>query len=391
MNIHEHQAKELLRQYNINTPKGFAISDVGQLDGINFEKDKFYIAKVQIHAGARNKAGGVQKISSKQEAIAFCKKFLGKRIVTPQTSKEGKIVSAIYIEEALIDTSELYLSIFADRNKQCNVIITSKEGGIDIQEVFNKTASNTIYLDPLLGYATFYAKKAIQGLNFSKEQANNFIVLLDNIYKLFKNIDAELIEINPLSVINDDFFALDAKIIIDDNALFRQDKILSYRDILQEEPLEYQASQNNLNYVKLDGNIAILVNGAGLAMTCVDTIEDFGGSCANFLDIKGSATKESILKALEIICQDSKVRVIFINIVGGIVRCEYLANALVDFYNAYKVDLPIVIRLEGANKQEAFNIIEDFNKNNIYLVKNLKEGIDKAIFLAGRHNEHLNQ
>lgn len=391
MNIHEYQAKELLRQYNINTPRGFAISDVGQLDSINFEKDKFYIAKVQIHAGARNKAGGVQKISSKQEAIAFCKKFLGKRIVTDQTPKEGKIVSAIYIEEALTGSSELYLSIFADRNRQCNVIITSKEGGIDIQEVFNKSASNTICLNPLLGYATFYAKKAMHGLNFSKGQAGNFILLLDNIYKLFKDIDAELIEINPLSVINDDFFALDAKIIIDDNALFRQDKMLSYRDILQEEPLEYQASQNNLNYVKLDGNIAILVNGAGLAMACVDTIEDFGGRCANFLDIKGSATKESIFKALEIICQDNRVRVIFINIVGGIVRCEYLANALVDFYNTYKVNLPIVIRLEGANKQEAFNILEDFNKNNIFLVKNLKEGIEKAIFLADRHNEHFNQ
>jgi succinyl-CoA synthetase beta subunit len=171
--------------------------------------------------------------------------------------------------------------------------------------------------------------------------------------------------------------------VIDDNALFRQDKILSYRDILQEDPLEYQASQNNLNYVKLDGNIAMVVNGAGLAMACLDTIEDYGGKCANFLDIKGSATKESITKALEIIYQDSRVKVVFVNIVGGIVKCDIVATSLMDFCDTYNFSLPIVVRLEGTNKNEALDMLSTFKNRNITLVKSLKEGIEKAILLAG--------
>ncbi|OSS41355.1 Succinyl-CoA ligase [ADP-forming] beta chain [Desulfurella amilsii] len=383
MNIHEYQAKKLLKHYSINIPKGFIVTDAKQLDNIFFEKDKSYIAKVQIHAGARNKAGGVQKISTKQEAIGFCQKFLGRRIVTPQTPKGGKVVSAIYIEEALNGNQELYLSIFADKNKQCNIALASKEGGIDIQDAFKKSTSNIVCIDPLLGFAQFYAKKALCAFNFKKEQANKFITLLSNLFRLYKDIDAELVEINPLIDTGYDFFALDAKIVIDDNALFRQDEVLSYRDILQEEPLEYQASQNNLNYVKLDGNIAMVVNGAGLAMACLDTIEDYGGKCANFLDIKGSATKESIIKALEIIYQDSRVKVVFVNIIGGIVRCDIVANALLDFCDTYNFSLPIVARLEGANKNEAIDMLSTFKKGNIAIVKTLKEGIEKVILSAG--------
>lgn len=383
MNIHEYQAKELLKRYGINIPRGFVVTDTKQLENCVFELGKTYVAKVQIHAGSRNKAGGVQKISSKKEAIAFCQKFLGKRLITPQTPKEGKIVSAIYIEEALYGKKELYLGIFTDKNKQCNVILASKEGGVDIQEVFKQSTSNIVCIDPLLGFAPFYAKKALCAFDFENEQKNRFISLLQNLFTLYKDIDAELIEINPLIYADYDFFALDAKIIIDDNALFRQEKVLSYRDILQEEPLEYQASQNNLNYVKLDGNIAMVVNGAGLAMACLDTIEDFGGKCANFLDIKGSATKESITKALEIIYQDSKVKAVFVNIIGGIVRCDMVANSLMDFCNIYNFNLPIVVRLEGANKNEAINLLTTFKKGNITIVKTLKEGIQKVILLAG--------
>lgn len=382
MNIHEYQAKELLKRYSINVPKGFIVTDVKQIESYAFEQGKTYIAKVQIHAGARNKSGGVQKISSKQEAIGFCQKFLGKRLITPQTTKEGKIVSAVYIEEALYGKKELYLGIFADKNKQCNVILASKEGGVDIQEVFRQSTNNIVCIDSLLGFASFYAKKALCDFNFGKDQANKFIQLLSNLFALYKDIDAELIEINPLIDTGDDFFALDAKIVIDDNALFRQDKILSYRDILQEDPLEYQASQNNLNYVKLDGNIAMVVNGAGLAMACLDTIEDYGGKCANFLDIKGSATKESITKALEIIYQDSRVKVVFVNIIGGIVKCDIVATSLMDFCDTYNFSLPIVVRLEGTNKNEALDMLSTFKNGNITLVKSLKEGIEKAILLA---------
>ncbi|HHS48320.1 MAG TPA: ADP-forming succinate--CoA ligase subunit beta [Desulfurella acetivorans] len=382
MNIHEYQAKELLKRYSINVPKGFVITDTKQIESYTFEKDKTYIAKVQIHAGARNKVGGVQKISSKKEAIEFCQKFLGKRLTTPQTPKEGKIVSAVYIEEALYGKKELYLSIFADKNKQCNVILASKEGGVDIGEVFRQSTSNIVCIDPLLSFAQFYAKKALCSFNFEKDQANKFITLLSNLFALYKDIDAELVEINPLIDTGDDFFALDAKIVTDDNALYRQDEILLYRDILQEEPLEYQASQNNLNYVKLDGNIAMVVNGAGLAMACLDTIEDYGGKCANFLDIKGSATKESITKALEIIYQDNRVKVVFVNIIGGIVKCDIVANSIMDFCDTYNFNLPIIARLEGANKNEAIEMLSTFKNGNITLVKNLKEGIEKAILLS---------
>ncbi|WP_291492589.1 ADP-forming succinate--CoA ligase subunit beta [Desulfurella sp.] len=386
MNIHEYQAKELLVRYGVNIPKGFVVTNTKQIDSIPFETGKTYIAKVQVHAGARNKAGGIQKIYNKQEAISFCKKFLGKRIITPQTPKEGKIVSAVYIEEALLGNQELYVSIFADRNNQCNTILVSKEGGIDIQETFKVSKSNTVCIDPLLGFSKFYAKKATCAFNFEKDKANNFVVLISKLFMLYKDIDAELLEINPLLDTGSDFFALDAKIVIDDNALFRQEKILSYTDILQQEPLEFQASQNNLNYVRLDGNIAMVVNGAGLAMACLDTIEDFGGKCANFLDIKGSATKESIFKALEIIHQDTRVKVIFVNIIGGIVRCDIVAQALVDFCNAYSFNLPIVARLEGANKKEAIDILNAYKKSNISMAKNLREGIEKTILLAGEKN-----
>ena len=363
MDIHEHQAKELLRDYNIPTPNGKAVFSVE--DALLAAKElpgPVYVVKAQIHAGGRGKAGGVKVVNDLEAVKNAAETILGQKLITPQTSSEGKLVQRLYIEDGCDIDSEYYFSMVIDRVSSRVSIIASTEGGMDIEKVAEENPEKILSfnIDPTIGFQPFHSRLIANNLNLSGtsfKQAGNFF---SQLYKLFTESDASLLEINPLVLTSENsLIALDAKMSFDNNALYRHPKIMALRDETEEDPAEILASKYDLAYIKLDGTIGCLVNGAGLAMATMDIIKLKGSSPANFLDVGGSATKEKVTEAFKIILSDEAVKGILVNIFGGIMRCDIIAEGVVAAAKALSLTKPLVVRLAGTNVEEGKKILSD--------------------------------
>ena len=385
MNLHEYQGKFLFAQYNLPVSKGKVISNADEAaNACNEIGGKKWVVKAQVHAGGRGKSGGVELIDSPESATKFAEKWLGQRLVTYQTDKNGQPVNSILIEECTNISKELYLSMVIDRESQKIVVIGSSEGGVDIESVAKNHPEKIIYVgfDIDDNNITNKAIKIANVLNLNGKQIKQFIEMIKNLTNLFIEKDLSLLEINPL-VINDkdELHCLDAKLNIDSNALFRQPDLLEMHDQSQDDPSEAEAAKHDLSYVSLDGNIGCMVNGAGLAMGTMDTIKFFGGNPANFLDVGGTATQERVSKAFKIILKDPNVKVVLVNIFGGIVRCDLIAEGIIAAVNEIEVKVPIVVRLEGNNSKEGSKILSDSNVK-IESLNNLSKAAQKAVELS---------
>ena len=363
MDIHEHQAKELFKLYNIPTPEGKAVFSVEDATkAANELPGPVYVVKAQIHAGGRGKAGGVKVVKDLDSVKTAAQSILGKKLITPQTGSHGKLVNRLYIEDGCDIKSEFYFSMVIDRVSSRISVIASTEGGMDIEKVADETPEKILSftIDPTIGFQPFHSRLIANNLKLtgsSFKQANNFFTQL---YKLFTEKDASLLEINPLVLTGENnLIALDAKMSFDNNALFRHKNILDLRDESEEDPSEIIASKFDLAYIKLDGTIGCLVNGAGLAMATMDIIKLKGGSPANFLDVGGSATKEKVTEAFKIILSDAAVEGILVNIFGGIMRCDIIAAGVVEAAKALSLSKPLVVRLAGTNVDEGKKILSD--------------------------------
>mgnify|MGYP000207675262 FL=1 len=363
MDIHEHQAKELLKQYNIPTPKGKAVFSVEE--ALNAAKElpgPVYVVKAQIHAGGRGKAGGVKVVKDLEALKNAAETILGQKLITHQTSSEGKLVQRLYIEDGCNIDSEYYFSMVIDRVSSRISLIASTEGGMDIEKVAEENPEKILSfnIDPTIGFQPFHSRLIANSLNLtgtSFKQAGDFF---SQLYKLFTENDASLLEINPLVLTSENnLIALDAKMSFDNNALYRHPKIMALRDETEEDPAEILASKYDLAYIKLDGTIGCLVNGAGLAMATMDIIKLKGSSPANFLDVGGSATKEKVTEAFKIILSDEAVEGILVNIFGGIMRCDIIAEGVVAAAKALSLTKPLVVRLAGTNVDEGKKILSD--------------------------------
>ena len=365
MNIHEHQAKDLLRNFGITFPQGETIYNVSEIS----EKIKKFgsnniVIKAQIHAGGRGKAGGIKLVKNNNDLVEEIKKMFGKTLVTHQTGPKGKKVQRIYIEEALEIKKEFYLACLVDRSTSKIAFISSTEGGMDIETVAKKYPEKikTTKFEMSNKVSDSDFNKIIEMFEFDKEQKNKAKKIIDSIFRLFIEKDASLIEINPLIVTtNKDLYCLDAKINFDENALFKHPDILNLRDINEEDPIEIEASKYGLSYIKLDGSIGCMVNGAGLAMATLDIIKLYGKEPANFLDVGGGASKEKVAAAFKIILSDENVKGILVNIFGGILRCDELAKGLVEAAKEIKLHVPLVVRLSGTNFEEGKKILSESN------------------------------
>ena len=385
MNLHEYQGKLLFAEYNLPVSKGKVIFDakdaIDACDEIGGDK---WVVKAQVHAGGRGKSGGVQLIDNAEQAIEFAQKWLGNRLITYQTDAVGQIVNSILIEECTDIAQELYLSAVIDRDTQKIVFIGSSEGGVNIEEVAKNSPEKIIYepIDPLCGAQGFQARKIAKVLKLNNEQTKQFTPMLKNLMKLFIEKDLSLLEINPLVITSGGLLhCLDAKINIDSNAIYRQPEIAEMHDPSQEDPREYEASKNDLSYVSLDGNIGCMVNGAGLAMGTMDTIKHFGGNPANFLDVGGTATQERVAKAFKIILDDKDVKVVLVNIFGGIVRCDLIAEGIIAAINEVGVEIPVVVRLEGNNADIGSDILQN-SGIEIKSINNLADAAKAAVELS---------
>ena len=361
MDIHEHQAKELLKEYNIPTPIGKAVFSVDEaLIAAKELPGPIYVVKAQIHAGGRGKAGGVKVVKDLNEVKKAAETILGQKLITHQTSKEGKLVQRLYIEDGCNIESEFYFSMVVDRVSSRVSVIASTEGGMDIEKVAEENPDKILSfnIDPTIGFQPFHSRLIANSLNLngtSFKQAGNFF---SQLYKLFTENDASLLEINPLVLTSENsLIALDAKMSFDNNALYRHPKIMALRDETEEDPAEILASKYDLAYIKLDGTIGCLVNGAGLAMATMDIIKLKGSSPANFLDVGGSATKEKVTEAFKIILSDDAVEGILVNIFGGIMRCDIIAEGVVAAAKTLSLTKPLVVRLAGTNVEEGKKIL----------------------------------
>ena len=361
LNIHEHQAKELLREYNIPTPKGKAVFSID--DAVSAAQElpgPVYVVKAQIHAGGRGKAGGVKVVKDIEAVKNAANGILGQTLVTHQTGSEGKLVQRLYIENGCDIKSEFYFSMVIDRSTSRVSVIASTEGGMDIEKVADETPDKILSfnIDPTIGFQPFHSRLIANSLKLkgtSFKQAGNFF---NQLYKLFTENDASLLEINPLVLTSENsLIALDAKMSFDNNALYRHPKIMALKDETEEDPAEILASKHDLAYIKLDGTIGCLVNGAGLAMATMDIIKLKGSSPANFLDVGGSATKEKVTEAFKIILSDDAVEGILVNIFGGIMRCDIIAEGVVAAAKELSLSKPLVVRLAGTNVKEGKNIL----------------------------------
>ena len=363
MDIHEHQAKELLKEYNIPTPKGKAVFSVEEaLIAAKELPGPVYVVKAQIHAGGRGKAGGVKVVKDLEALKNAAETILGQKLITHQTSSEGKLVQRLYIEDGCNIDSEYYFSMVIDRVSSRISLIASTEGGMDIEKVAEENPEKILSfnIDPTIGFQPFHSRLIANSLNLtgtSFKQAGDFF---SQLYKLFTENDASLLEINPLVLTSENnLIALDAKMSFDNNALYRHPKIMALRDETEEDPAEILASKYDLAYIKLDGTIGCLVNGAGLAMATMDIIKLKGSSPANFLDVGGSATKEKVTEAFKIILSDEAVEGILVNIFGGIMRCDIIAEGVVSAAKALSLTKPLVVRLAGTNVDEGKKILSD--------------------------------
>jgi len=382
MNIHEYQAKEILRRYNVAVPRGKvaftaeeAVAAAEELGG------KIVVVKAQIHAGGRGKADGVKIAKSVDEVRELASKMIGMKLVTHQTGPEGKEVRRVLIEEGIDIARELYLGIVLDRAVSKLVFMASTEGGVEIEKIAAEKPEAILkeYVDPKISLQAFQARKIAFGLGLEGDQVKNAVKFIASLYKAFTESDASLAEINPLVVTSDGkVLALDAKMNFDDSALFRHQDILEMRDLNEEDPLEVEASKNHLNYIKLDGNVGCMVNGAGLAMATMDIIKLAGGMPANFLDVGGGANVDTVRNGFKIILSDANVKGILINIFGGIVRCDRVAKGIIEAAKSIKLDVPMVIRLAGTNAEEAAELLQNSGMN-FEVAQTLEEAAKKVV------------
>ncbi len=389
MNIHEYQAKQIFAKYGVPTPRGIvantpsqAVANAHELGG------DVWVVKAQIHAGGRGLGGGVKLARSIEEVKSLASEILGMTLVTHQTGPEGKLVQKVYIEEGADIKDELYLSVVLDRAKEMPIIMASTEGGMDIETVAHNTPEKIIKIpvDPAFGFQGFHGRELVFGLGITdKTEQGKLIKFAKSLYTLYMENDAEMIEINPLiKTASGDFLALDGKMGFDDSALGRHQDIEDMRDISEEDADEREASQYGLSYIALDGEIGCMVNGAGLAMGTMDTINYMGGTPANFLDVGGSANAQTVAKGFEIILKNPKVKAIFVNIFGGIVRCDRIANGILEATKLVDVHVPVIVRLDGTNAAEAAVILDQAGIANVISATDLGDGARKAVEAAAK-------
>src|SRR3984957_17657171 len=366
MKIHEYQAKDILAKYGVAVPRGEVANTLDE--ALDVAKKLFtggasgVVVKAQIHAGGRGKGGGVKVAKNLDEAEHYAKQILGMRLITHQTGPQGQKVQRLLIEETAAIDRELYLGIVLDRAVAKLAFMASQAGGMEIEEVAAKDpkAIHKVYIDPAVGFQPYQARKLAFALGLKPAQINEAVKFMSGLYKVYLETDASLLEINPFITTKDDkLFALDCKINFDDNAMFRHKELKELRDVAEEDPLEVEASKYSLNYIKLDGNIACMVNGAGLAMATMDIIQYAGGSPANFLDVGGGANQQQIENAFQILLSDKNVQAVFINIFGGILRVDTLAQGVVAAAKNLNLKVPVVLRLEGTNVEEGRKILKD--------------------------------
>jgi len=363
MNIHEHQAKQILKKYGVPVPEGiFALTVDELIEKAKSLKTEKFVLKAQIHAGGRGKAGGVKILNNIDELTKASRELLGKKLITPQTGPEGREVKRLYVEVSSNIDKEFYLSCLVDRASSKIAFISSDQGGIDIEEVASKTPEKiiTTKIDISDNILDSDCEKIIEIFSLKNDAKNQAISLIKSIYKMFISTDASMVEINPLILTKEEkIICLDAKVNFDDNALFKHPDIVELRDLSEEDPTEIEASKHDLSYIKLDGSIGCMVNGAGLAMATMDIIKLYGKEPANFLDVGGGASKEKVSAALKIILLDKNVKGILINIFGGIMRCDVLAQGVVDAAKEINISVPLVVRLAGTNFKEGKEILDN--------------------------------
>lgn len=387
MNIHEYQAKAIFADNGIPTLKGkVAFSVEEAVENAKELGGSVWAVKAQIHAGGRGLGGGVKIAKNLDEVKAYTSQILGMNLVTHQTGPEGKLVQKLYIESGANIVKEYYLAILFNRMAEQITIIASSEGGMDIEKVAKESPEKIakVGIDPQIGFKMFHGLEVAKVLGLDKDESKKLISMIAKLYKLYMDKDMNMLEINPLiKTAEGDFYALDAKCSFDDSALYRHPEIAELRDITEENPAEREAAEFGLSYVKLDGDVACMVNGAGLAMATMDIINYSGAKPANFLDVGGGASAETVAKAFEIILRDKNVKVIFINIFGGIVRCDRIANGILEATKNVEVNIPIVVRLDGTNAAEAKAILDSSNLKNIKAATNLKNGAELVKSLVG--------
>ncbi|EGQ2703897.1 TPA: ADP-forming succinate--CoA ligase subunit beta [Staphylococcus pseudintermedius] len=385
MNIHEYQGKEIFRSMGVAVPEGrVAFSAEEAVEKAKELDTDVYVVKAQIHAGGRGKAGGVKIAKSLSEVEAYANELLGKVLVTHQTGPEGKEVKRLYLEEGANIQKEYYVGFVIDRATDRVTLMASEEGGTEIEEVAAKNPEKIFKetIDPVIGLAPYQARRIAFNINIPKESINKAVKFLIALYNVFIEKDCSIVEINPLVLTGEgDVLALDSKINFDDNALFRHKDIVELRDLEEEDPKEIEASKYDLSYIALDGNIGCMVNGAGLAMATMDTINHFNGNPANFLDVGGGATKEKVTEAFKIILGDENVKGIFVNIFGGIMRCDIIAEGIVAAVKEVELTLPLVVRLEGTNVKEGKQILKDSGLA-IEPANTMAEGAQKIVKLV---------
>jgi len=362
MKIHEFQAKKIFAEYGIPIPRGEVAKTPEEARAIAEKLGGTVVVKAQIHAGGRGKGGGVKVVRNAEEAYQAAKAIIGMNLVTHQTGPEGRKVKQVLVEEGLEVGKELYMGVVIDRSQAVPVIMASEAGGMDIEEVAARTPEKIlkVAVDPATGFTAYHARKLSYGLNLNADLVKKAAPFISNLYKIFMAKDCSLIEINPLVITKDgNLLALDGKMTFDDDGLFRHPELKDLYDVDEQEPLEVEAGKNKLNYIKLDGNVGCMVNGAGLAMATMDIIKIAGGAPANFLDVGGGASAEQVENALRILLSDPHVKVVLINIFGGILRCDRVANGIVEAAKRIEMKLPMVVRLEGTNVDEGRRILKE--------------------------------
>ncbi len=386
MNLHEYQSKALFAEYGLPVSRGIAVDTADEAVAAAEELGgSQWVTKVQVHAGGRGKAGGVKLVNSLDDVRAFAEQWVGQRLVTIQTDEEGAPVSKIYVEEASDIDRELYLGLVIDRSSQRVVVMASTEGGVEIEKVAEETPDKIlrVTIDPVTGAQSYQGRALAFELGLSGAQINQFASLFVNLSRLFHELDCSLVEINPLIITaGGDVHCLDAKVNIDNNALYRQPKLVELRDASQEDERESQADEFGLNYVALDGSIGCMVNGAGLAMGTMDLVKLHGGNPANFLDVGGSATQEAVAEAFKIILSDAAVSAVLINIFGGIVSCQVIAEGIIAAVKQVGVEVPVVVRFEGNNSTAGLETLANSDVD-IVTAESLVDAAEKAVAAAG--------
>tara|TARA_B100000686_G_scaffold77336_1_gene83383 strand:+ start:943 stop:2109 length:1167 start_codon:yes stop_codon:yes gene_type:complete len=385
MKVHEYQGKEIFQKYGIPTPKGIPAFSVEEaLKAYDKLESNIVVVKAQIHAGGRGKGGGVKLAHNRDDVKSLASDILGMKLVTHQTGPNGKEVQRLLIESGADISREFYAAITLDRSKEMDVFMVSKEGGVEIEKVAAETPEKIVkvWIDPLVGLKSFQVRKLSYGLGLEGNAFKEACSIFTKMYECYQSTDASLLEVNPLIETNDkQIIALDSKFNFDGNALFRQKDIYEMRDLSEEDEMEVEAGSYNLNYIKLDGNVGCMVNGAGLAMATMDIIKLAGGDPANFLDVGGTASAETVKNGFRIILSDDNVKAVLINIFGGIVRCDRVANGVVQAVKELGLEVPVVVRLEGTNAEEAQDIL---NSSGVSIIpaKGMKDAAEKVVSAA---------